>query len=168
MYCTEKRIQRPSKKIIEEKLAHCPKENAKDVKCSKEIIKGSTTKRNPKIERKPETVVETTKIKSKRERKETPKIKEYKSALTEIKKTETKPRVKKHKSDTPQEEMFIVESLLEKKGSSFLVKWENYNEDWNSWEPRAGIPSFIVQVITDNRIYFVINQCLSPSTMKRI
>ena len=115
--CTEKRIQRPSKKIIEEKLAHCPKENPEDIKCSKEIIRCSTTKGTPKKERKPETVVENIVIKSKRERKETSKIKEYKSALTEIKKTNTEPRVKKHKPVTPQEEMYIIESLLEKKGS---------------------------------------------------
>ena len=113
-------------------------------------------------------VVENTIIKSKRERKETQKIKEYKSALTEIKKTETKPRVKKNKPVAPQEEMFIIESLLEQKGSTFLVKWENYNEDWNSWEPRAGIPLFIVEVITDYRIYCVLNCFLSTSTMKRI
>ena len=97
-------------------------------------------------------VVENTIIKSKRERKETQRIKDYKSALTEIKKTEARPRVKKNKPVATQEEMFIIESLLQEKGSSFLVKWENYNEDWNSWEPRAGIPPFILQVITYYRI----------------
>ena len=88
--------------------------------------------------------------------------------MTEIKKTDTKPRVKKNKPVATQEEMFIIESLLKKKGSTYLVKWENYNEDWNSWEPRAGIPPFIVQVITDNRIYFLLICFLSNSTMKRI
>merc|ERR1719350_2556703 len=121
-------------------------------------IRGSTIKSTPKVERKPKAVVENTIIKSKRERKETQKIKEFKYALTEMRKTETKPRVKKNESVATEEKMYIIESLLEKQGSTFLVKWENYNEDWNSWEPRAGIPPFIVQVITDYRIifYFII------------
>jgi hypothetical protein len=89
-------------------------------------------------------------IKSKRERKETQKIKEFKSSLTEQKKTDKKPGVKQNKPVATQEEMFIIESLLEKKGPTFLVKWENYNEDWNSWEPRNGIPQFIVQVMNDD------------------
>ena len=140
--CTEKMMKRPSNKINE---ADSPKQNTKEIKDSKETIKSSTTKK----ERKPEMVVETTIIKPKRERKETQKIKEFKSALTEIKETDSKPRIKKNEAVATQEELYIIESLLEKKGSTFLVKWENYNADWNSWEPRTGIPQFIVQVITD-------------------
>ena len=90
--------------------------------------------------------IENTLAKPKRERKETQKLKEYKSALIEVQKTESKPRVKKSKTSIIQEEVYIVEALLEKKGSKFLVKWENYNNDWNSWEPKAGLPAFIVKV----------------------
>jgi len=44
-----------------------------------------------------------------------------------------------------EEETYIIESLLEKKGSKFLVKWEQFSEEWNSWEPRSGLPVFITK-----------------------
>ena len=46
-----------------------------------------------------------------------------------------------------QDKVYTIEALLEKEGSMFLVKWENYTSLWNSWEPRDGIPPFIVKVI---------------------
>ena len=105
-------------------------------------------------------------VKSKRERKETQKIKEYKSALTEIKKVKSKPRVKKNKPAAMLEEVYIVEALLEKKGSTFLVKWENYDKDWNSWEPRTGLPAFIVKV--SNLLKNLLRHCfLLLSTMRK-
>ena len=42
--------------------------------------------------------------------------------------------------------VYIVESLLEKEGSMYLVKWKSYTNWWNSWEPREGLPQFIVKV----------------------
>ena len=42
--------------------------------------------------------------------------------------------------------VYIVESLLEKEGSMFLVKWKSYTNWWNSWEPKEGLPPFIVKV----------------------
>ena len=50
------------------------------------------------------------------------------------------------KQDPEEEETYIIESLLEKKGSKFLVKWEQFSEEWNSWEPRSGLPVFITKV----------------------
>merc|ERR1719481_1245394 len=40
---------------------------------------------------------------------------------------------------------YNIESLLQKKGSKYLVKWESYSEDYNSWEPKTSIPEFILQ-----------------------
>jgi hypothetical protein len=62
------------------------------------------------------------------------------------KKTEkTKP---KNEGDSAEvhEDVYIIESLLKKNGSKFLVKWENYSEEYNTWEPKSSIPDFIVKV----------------------
>ena len=63
--CTEKRFKRQSKKIIEENSAHHPKQIPKEIKCAKEIIRGSTTQSVPKKKRKPGMIVENTIIKYK-------------------------------------------------------------------------------------------------------
>ena len=55
-------------------------------------------------------------------------------------------RGRKKKTVITEEEEFIVESLLEKKGSKYLVKWEQYSDEWNSWEPKSGLPEFILKV----------------------
>ena len=34
---------------------------------------------------------------------------------------------------------------MEKKGSKYLVKWENYPEEQNTWEPRSAIPKEIIE-----------------------
>ena len=83
---------------------------------------------------------------NKREKKETQKLKEYKLHFEKQKnRLKNKERTK---SKQNKDEVYIIESLIERegKGSYFLVKWENYGEDWNSWEPRSEIPSFIVEV----------------------
>ena len=41
---------------------------------------------------------------------------------------------------------YNIESLIEKKGSTFLVKWENYFSDQNTWESRCMIPDQVIQV----------------------
>ena len=33
--------------------------------------------------------------------------------------------------------IYIIEALISKKGSEYLVKWENYPEDQNTWEPQS-------------------------------
>ena len=43
-------------------------------------------------------------------------------------------------------EVYIIEYLKEKKGNSFLVKWENRHETENSWEVRRKIPASVLQV----------------------
>lgn len=56
---------------------------------------------------------------------------------------EHKIQVKKHSRTGV---VFIIESLREKKGGKYLVKWENYPEDESTWEPRSTIPPKILQV----------------------
>merc|ERR1712008_303425 len=52
------------------------------------------------------------------------------------KKKEVKP-TKKSKPAPIEEDVYNVEALIEKKGSKYLIKWKNYdnNEDNNTWEP---------------------------------
>ena len=54
--------------------------------------------------------------------------------------------IKDQVEDEPEDDVYIIESLREKNGNQFLVKWENYPEDENTWEPRASIPDYILQV----------------------
>merc|ERR1711892_939025 len=60
------------------------------------------------------------------------------------KKKEVKP-TKKSKPAPIEEDVYNVEALIEKKGSKYLVKWENFAEDQNTWEPKSSIPDFILQ-----------------------
>ena len=60
--------------------------------------------------------------------------------------------IKDHVEDKPEDDVYIIESLREKKGKQFLVKWENYPEDDNTWEPRVSIPDYILQVCIINKI----------------
>jgi len=85
-------------------------------------------------------------LKSKRERKETNKLKEFKTGLTKTKKIITELDIKKTKKGmAKQDEVYVIESLIEKEGSMYLVKWDNYSHFWNTWEPRNEIPAFIVK-----------------------
>jgi len=62
--------------------------------------------------------------------------------------SEDKPKekiVKKQEKKSRKEEVYNIETLKEKKGNNYLVKWENYPEEENTWEPRASIPSFILK-----------------------
>ena len=137
--CTKKIVQVPSKNLL--------KHNIKEIKVYNELV--METPREPRIkkEQNEETPIATTSMKSKRERKETPKLKEYRSALIQTEKTESKPKAKKVKNVSKEDKVYTIEALLEKEGSMFLVKWENYTSLWNSWEPREGIPPFILKVI---------------------
>ena len=59
---------------------------------------------------------------------------------------EAKVAVNKNKISPTKDEVFYVESLLEKHDSKYFVKWENYPKSYNSWEPRLGLPEYIVKV----------------------
>jgi len=58
---------------------------------------------------------------------------------------ETPVKKKKTTKVTQDQDVYIIESLREKKGNNFLVKWENYPEEENTWEPRTAIPGFILK-----------------------
>jgi len=83
--------------------------------------------------------------KPKRIIKETEKIKEFKAKKDDTQKSETTNVEKKKKPATKQNDVYNIETLIEKKGSKYLVKWENYPEDQNTWEPRSSIPAFILK-----------------------
>jgi len=72
---------------------------------------------------------------------------EPKPAKVEVpkKKKEPKPAKKAKKPAPVEEDVYIIESLIEKKGSKYLVKWENWPSDQNTWEPKASIPEFIIK-----------------------
>jgi len=72
---------------------------------------------------------------------------ETKPAKVEVpkKKKEPKPAKKAKKPAPVEEDVYIIESLIEKKGSKYLVKWENWPSDQNTWEPKASIPEFIIK-----------------------
>ena len=67
--------------------------------------------------------------------------------------SETGDDIKDEVKDEPGDDVYIIESLREKKGNQFLVKWENYSEDENTWEPRSSIPDNILQVCINNKIF---------------
>ena len=68
--------------------------------------------------------------------------------MTETKTTSAiqKPVTKKKEPCKKASPMYMIEALLEKKGSQYLVKWEDYDKTHNSWEPESEIPSFITKV----------------------
>jgi len=70
---------------------------------------------------------------------------EAKPAKVDKKKKEPKPAKKEKKPAPVQEDIYIIESLTKKNGSKYLVKWENWPSDQNTWEPKASIPEFILK-----------------------
>merc|ERR1712128_289707 len=65
--------------------------------------------------------------------------------MGETKKPEVSKKEKKTKQKPIPEDVYNIEALVEKKGSKFLVKWENWPSDTNTWEPKASIPKFILK-----------------------
>merc|ERR1712128_332041 len=65
--------------------------------------------------------------------------------MGETKKPEVSKKEKKTKQKPIPEDVYNIEALVEKKGSKFLVKWENWPSDTNTWEPKASIPAFILK-----------------------
>ena len=45
-----------------------------------------------------------------------------------------------------EEDIYNIEALVDKKGSKYLVKWENFPHEQNTWEPKSAIPPFIIKV----------------------
>jgi len=68
----------------------------------------------------------------------------------ERRETNSKPSSKKNIAAVVEEEVYNIEALMEKKGSKFLVKWENYPEDQNTWEPQCLIPDLIIKFYEDD------------------
>eukprot|EP00092_Neocalanus_flemingeri_P087793 GFUD01110853.1.p1 GENE.GFUD01110853.1~~GFUD01110853.1.p1 ORF type:complete len:259 (+),score=91.30 GFUD01110853.1:42-779(+) len=60
------------------------------------------------------------------------------------KKDEPKPK-KLKKPVKVQDNVYNIESLIKKNGSKYFVKWENYSDEFNTWEPKASIPEFILK-----------------------
>jgi len=75
-------------------------------------------------------------------------IDDKKNSKKKSNKTEKKKCKKEIKS--LEEETYNIESLVKKKGSKYLVKWENFDEKFNTWEPTASIPQFILKFYEDD------------------
>ena len=41
---------------------------------------------------------------------------------------------------------YLIEALLDKKGTSYLVKWKKYPSAYNSWEPSFALPPAVIKV----------------------
>ena len=126
------------KSEIRQKLGSTEERSAKEVNVEVCTSK-SQSKNTPKKEETNGHASQNIIIKSKREKKETPKFKELKAAENNI-------ASEKDELITTDDEVYNVEALLEKRGYKYLVKWENYPEDYNSWEPRFALPEHIVKV----------------------
>ena len=52
--------------------------------------------------------------------------------------------------DAPKEDeaVYNIEALIAKKDGEYLVKWENYPDSENTWEPASCIPDTIIEVST--------------------
>ena len=52
--------------------------------------------------------------------------------------------------DAPKEDeaVYNIEALVAKKDGEYLVKWENYPDSENTWEPASCIPDTIIEVST--------------------
>ena len=63
------------------------------------------------------------------------------------------PSLKKKKPTSKAEpKTYIIESLVERKGDKYLVKWERYPPEQSTWEPRANIPKFITQFYEQDQL----------------
>lgn len=63
-------------------------------------------------------------------------------------------RTKQTQLDLPDDDLFVVESILEakeqKKTKLFLVKWAGFPESESTWEPSRNIPQFISRYYADS------------------
>jgi len=60
------------------------------------------------------------------------------------------PKSKKKKSNN----VYNIETLLEKKGNKYLVKWEGYSDADNTWEPSSSIPKHILAFYEEDQSRF--------------
>ena len=75
-------------------------------------------------------------------------IKKYKEPSLKTSEISQKNKTKSmQKTNKGANDVYNIESLVKKQGSKYLVKWENYPADQNTWEPKASIPKFILKVI---------------------
>ena len=65
-------------------------------------------------------------------------------------KSKPSPKSKKKKSNN----VYNIETLLEKKGNKYLVKWEGYSDADNTWEPSSSIPKHILAFYEENQSRF--------------
>ena len=81
-----------------------------------------------------------------------------KSIISRLKKAKHPEKKKKEAMDSHPDarNVYNIESLKEKKGNNFLVKWENYPEEENTWEPRTSIPSFILKVFVSFKFLLIV------------
>ena len=135
------------KQILDEKkIQEQDKQNTKAEK--QEVEKKKETKSDKtKIEAKPQKVDE----EKKKTGEKIPANKVAKEAIqtkadVKLNKENVKSNKKDKKPAKVQEDIYIIESLVKKNGSKYLVKWENYPADENTWEPKASIPKFILKV----------------------
>eukprot|EP00090_Calanus_glacialis_P031031 TRINITY_DN5075_c0_g1_i1.p1 TRINITY_DN5075_c0_g1~~TRINITY_DN5075_c0_g1_i1.p1 ORF type:complete len:590 (-),score=185.62 TRINITY_DN5075_c0_g1_i1:91-1860(-) len=117
-------------------------------------------------------------------------VKEQNTQKTEKRKAEKNDEKKsltktgKRKSTSSLKEDGSIEALQEKKGSKYLVKWENCPAKESTWEPRSSIPDFILkyyeedlsrlgkrapveQVGEDDENEFVVEAILEKRTSKK-
>merc|ERR1712123_106168 len=147
-----------SKKKEEVKQPEIPqkKEEEKQPKIESEISEkedvtkqNKTSKKDALPKKKEEEKLPEPSPKPKRRRSEavppTPITMENKTTKVETKKPEVLKKEKKTKQKPIPEDVYNIEALVEKKGSKFLVKWENWPSDTNTWEPKASIPAFILK-----------------------
>ena len=85
------------------------------------------------------------------------KHKDEKETTTNNTNTTTNEKDASYKSDTV-DDVYNIESLVEKKGSIYLVKWENYPEDQNTWESKCSIPDCVREVNNSflNFVFFLL------------
>ena len=57
-------------------------------------------------------------------------------------------RQHKQESNLEADMLFIIESILERKGASVLVKWEGYKKP--TWEPFSSMPDFVQHFVEKN------------------
>ena len=87
--------------------------------------------------------------------------KEKPGSLNDDTKQTKKRAVEKPNQMQDKEEVYNIEALVEKKGSKYLVQWENFPVDHNTWEPRSSIPDFILQVVKYPHLFPLQNIFLS-------
>lgn len=70
-----------------------------------------------------------------------------------------------------EDRFYVIEQLLDKRytangGEEYLVRWQNYNSDWDSWEPRKEIERNALAMINEyNRFHNCPNFDADPNQL---